>query len=194
MVDRGLIQWRTKACRDHGWNLFLITVLQKKSVISSYQQFPTFFCFIVPFSIYICIVNICLFSFLESLRCTFPKRPRIKGSDQQSFSRVTVGESFPGGKRKWCRMKRKLVHQFKCKYFCIIVYLEGKTQEFMNMIYGWIIETRTEDDLIQYQEFGNRLWLVVLYSPIYVLHFQTSIFLLPPMLLLMLLIKIDKAM
>lgn len=27
------------------------------------------------------------------------------------------------------------------------------------MIYGEIIETRTEDDLIQYQEFGNRLWL-----------------------------------
>lgn len=62
------------------------------------------------------------------------------------------------------------------------------------MIYREIIEMRTENDLIHYQEFGSRLWLVVLYSSIYVLNFQTSTFLLPPMLLLMLLIKIGKTM
>lgn len=28
------------------------------------------------------------------------------------------------------------MHQCKCKYFCIIVYLEEKAQEFMSMIYG----------------------------------------------------------
>lgn len=68
------------------------------------------FHFIVPFSIYMSIVNICLFFFLESLKCAFPKRRRIKGSDQLSFTIVNVGKSFPGGRRKWCKMKRKLVH------------------------------------------------------------------------------------
>lgn len=108
-------------------------------MISSYQQFPTFFTLYFYNTTYICVVNMCLFSFLESPRRTFPKRSRIKGLDKLSFTIVNVRRSFPGGRRKWCRMKRKYasMQMLIFLHYCLFGRKSTRVYEYDLWINNW---------------------------------------------------------